>query len=83
MIYDIPTLIKEAEERRWVPGWEELPKIGETVLAFCLDDQYRFLEIDRDEIETWWQGIGETSGNDWDLLFVKYWMPLPKLPEEE
>lgn len=84
MTYDIPTLIKEAEKKRWISVKERLPEIGAPVLVYC--PGVHTVRIGTHHFVTSIVDFHE-RGPIWDARFcnreVTHWMPLPKPPEQD
>ena len=75
------------DEKEWVEpneindGWisveDEMPKLGQRVMAFCRAGILTFLRYDG---EVWFE---MSSRNEYLLSFVTHWRPLPEPPKGE
>ena len=70
-----PTI--EAEPVGWISVKDEMPKLGERVMAFCRAGILTFLRYDG---KVWFE---MSSRNEYLLSFVTHWRPLPKPPKGE
>lgn len=76
MIENMPTV--EAEPvNGWISVTDEMPKLGQRVMAFCRAGILTFLRYDG---EVWFE---MSSRNEYLLSFVTHWQPLPKPPKGE
>ena len=67
----------EAEpDSGWISVTDELPKLGERVMAFCRAGILTFLRYDG---EVWFE---MSSRNEYLHSFVTHWQPLPTPPKE-
>jgi hypothetical protein len=67
----------EAEhDKGWISVTDELPKLGERVMAFCRAGILTFLRYDG---EVWFE---MSSRNEYLHSFVTHWQPLPTPPKE-
>lgn len=64
----------EASEPHWVSAEEMMPMEGERVLAYTSHNVVEMVEIGQDECYT--------EEGTYYLLLIRYWMPLPKPPQE-
>lgn len=56
----------------------DLPEYGQNVIALCSDNRFRIMPLEFDGVgEMWWQDDFYDYG--YELYFVKYWWPLPKV----
>lgn len=75
---DIPTVIKEAKQSKWISVKESLPEEGVTVLVY-----------NKGSYEYFTAEYCPTTFNDWISSFYRFnsddithWMPLPKPPKD-
>lgn len=71
-----------AEAHGWVAVCESLPEMGTPVLA-VLDTRVEILiRMKSQGVEGRWGWFRLTPGNGFSADWVKYWMPLPKPPND-
>lgn len=76
--YEADKVIKELEEeRRWRKFPDEKPKWGEEVLVVDDERQQYIVRFSHDMKWISWGKMNTCESN-----CVKFWMPLPKAPEE-
>lgn len=76
MIDNMPTI--EAEpDNGWISVKDEMPKLGQRVMAFCRAGILTFLRYDG---EVWFE---MSSRNEYLLSFVTHWQYLPEPPKGE
>ena len=61
----------------WISVTDEMPKLGQRVMAFCRAGILTFLRYDG---EVWFE---MSSRNEYLLSFVTHWQPLPEPPKGE
>lgn len=76
IIDDMPTIEVEPD-KDWISVTDEMPRLGQRVMALCKADILTFLRYDGD---VWFE---MSSRNEYLLGFVTHWQPLPKLPKGE
>jgi hypothetical protein len=68
--------IEAEHDKGWISVTDELPKLGERVMAFCRAGILTFLRYDG---EVWFE---MSSRNEYLHSFVTHWQPLPTPPKE-
>lgn len=69
--------IEAEHDKGWISVTDELPKLGERVMAFCRAGILTFLRYDG---EVWFE---MSSRNEYLHSFVTHWQPLPTPPKED
>lgn len=75
-IEDAPT-IEAQPDNGWISVKDEMPKLGQRVMAFCRAGILTFLRYDG---EVWFE---MSSRNEYLLSFVTHWQYLPEPPKGE
>lgn len=70
------TTVEAEHDKGWISVTDELPKLGERVMAFCRAGILTFLRYDG---EVWFE---MSSRNEYLHSFVTHWQPLPTPPKE-
>ncbi len=78
----LDTVIKAAEETRWIPVSERLPKEGDEVLITICRVTYPPLGLCLRDVGIGWLSDGEWHSNDFEYdeppVFIEAWLPLPQ-----
>lgn len=75
-IDNMPTIEAEPDDG-WISVTDEMPKLGQRVMAFCRAGILTFLRYDGD---VWFE---MSSRNEYLLSFVTHWQYLPEPPKGE
>lgn len=76
MIENMPTIEAESDNG-WISVKDEMPKLGQRVMAYCRAGILTFLRYDG---EVWFE---MSSRNEYLLSFVTHWQYLPEPPKGE